>query len=57
MTTTTLKSIRTEEMYKLFWQKIIMQANELDIAEPTLPRKRKAPRRFEVGDGTEVAPF
>ena len=45
MTTTT---IRTEEMYKLFWQKIITQANELDIAELTLPRKRKAPRCYEV---------
>ena len=56
MTTTTLKSIRTEEMYKLFWQKIITQANELDIAEPTLPRKRKAPRRYEVGVGTGVTP-
>ena len=52
MTTTTLKSIRTEEMYKLFWQKIIMQANKLDIAEPTLTRKRKTPRRYEVGVGT-----
>ena len=41
MTTITLKSIRTEERYKLFWQKMIMQANKLDIAEPTLPKKRK----------------
>ena len=52
-----LKSIRTEEMYKLFWQKIIMQANELDIAEPTSPSKRKAPRRYEVGFGTGVTPY
>ena len=43
-------------MYELFWQKIIMQANELDIAKPTLPRKRKAPRRYEVGDGTGITP-
>lgn len=35
MTTTTLKSIRTEEKYRLFWQKTTMQANKLDIAEPT----------------------
>lgn len=34
MTTTTLKSIRIEERYKLFWQKTVMQANKLDIAEP-----------------------
>ena len=56
MTTTTLKSIRTEDRYKLFWHKTIMQANKLDIAEPTLPRKRKAPRRYEVGVGTGVTP-
>ena len=56
MTTTTLKSIRTEEMYKLFWQKIITQANELDIAEPTSPNKLKAPRRYEVGVDTGVSP-
>ena len=56
MTTTTLKSIRTEEMYQLFWQKIITQANELDIAAPTLPRKCKAPRCYEVGVGTGVTP-
>ena len=44
MMTTTLKSITTEERYKLFWQKTIMQANKLGIAEPTLTRKHKAPR-------------
>ena len=121
MTTTTLKSIGTEEMYKLLWQKIIMQANYrkqgkirwaklshfsrfsrvprkffheykrlslmstlakvtwkyfresfneaetpnakpsesfhvYSIAEPTLPRKCEAPRRYEVGVGTGVTP-
>jgi len=54
MTTTALKSIRTGEKYQLFWQKTIMQVNKLDIEEPTLPRKHKAPRRYEVGDGTRV---
>ena len=53
MTTTTLKSIRIGEKYKLFWQKTIMQANKLDTEEP---RKRKALRRYEVGDGTGVTP-
>jgi len=31
------------------------ETNKLDIAEPTLSRKRKAPRRY-VGDGTGVIP-
>ena len=56
MTTTTLQSIRSEDGLKLFWQKIVVQANELHISEPTLPRKRKAPRRFEVGVGDGAAP-
>ena len=34
-----------------------MQANELDIAEPTLPSKHKAPRCYEVGVGTGVTPY
>ena len=34
-----------------------MQANELDIAEPTSPSKCKAPRRYEVGFDTGVTPY
>ena len=57
MTTTTLQSIRSEEMFKLFWQKTVIQANALDIEEPTLPRVRKAPRRYEVGSSSGVSPL
>jgi len=39
-------------MFDLFWQKIVMQANELENEEPTLPRRCKVPRRYEVGTGT-----
>ena len=56
-TTIYLKYSRTEEMYRLFWQKIIMQAKELDIAEPILPSKRKAPRWYIVRVGTGVTPY
>lgn len=58
MTTASLKSVRTEEMFNLFWQNIIAQASKLDIGEPTLPRRRKAPRRYEVGesDSSGVTP-
>ena len=56
MTITTLQSIRSEEMFKLFWQKIIIQANALNIEESTLPRVRKAPRRYEVGSSSGVSP-
>ena len=33
------------------------QANALDIEEPTLPRVRKAPRRYEVGSSSGVSPL
>ena len=33
-----------------------MQANELHIAEPILPRQLKAPRRYEVGVGDGMLP-
>jgi len=45
LTTTALQSIRSDQMFDLFWQKIVLQANELEIEEPTLPRRRKVPRR------------
>ena len=57
MTVATLKMIRSEENFKLFWQKTVKQAGELDIGEPVLPRKRKAPKHLEVGSsvGTSSA--
>ena len=55
MTTATLQSVRSEEMFKLFWQKIVTQANTLDIGEPILPRIRKVPRRYEVGSSSGVS--
>ena len=39
-----LQSVHTEEMFNLFWHRITGQASELDIGEPTLHRRRKAPR-------------
>ena len=32
-----------------FWEKALRLQQALDISKPSLPRKRKAPRRFEVG--------
>ncbi len=56
MTISTLQSIRSEEMFKLFWQKTVKRADELDIGQPALPRKRKAPRRLEVGTTAGSSP-
>ena len=51
MTVTTLTKIRDTEQYDLFWQLITKKASALNVSEPTLSRKRKAPQRYEIGTG------
>ena len=53
MTLETLKTLRTDQSFALFWLNVNKKAAELEIEEPKLPRRRKLPRRFEegVGDG------
>ena len=53
MTTTTLMSIRNEEHFDLFWEKVNAMATECDVEEPKLPRQRKWPRRYEEGGPAE----
>ena len=50
MTVTTLERIRNDVGFEMFWAKATRIANKLCIEEPRLPRRRKTPRRFEVGD-------
>ena len=50
-TTKTLKGIRTDEAFELFFQLVERLRNSTNTEEPSLPRKRKAPTRFKVGDG------
>ena len=50
-TVETLKRMRSDEMFELFWKHVECLRVRTDTDEPTLPRKRKAPRRYEVGDG------
>ena len=47
MTITTLMSLRNEDSFDLFWKKINTMAEERDVDEPTLPRNRKRPSRYE----------
>lgn len=52
LTTSTLQSIRTTEMFDQFWAKAIHYAGgEINVGPPELPRKRKVPKRLEVGCG------
>ena len=56
MTRKTLQKMRSEENFGLFWQKINRLTADLDIAVPTLPRRRKMPKRFEVGNALPEFP-
>jgi len=49
LTVKTLKSIRTEQNFDLFWEKVELERKQLSIGDPCLPRKRKRPRRLEIG--------
>ena len=40
----------TVKMFKLFWTNTLRKSRELSVNEPELPRKRKTPRRYEVGE-------
>ena len=42
--TLTLKSIRSDDIFKLFWEKICKEVEHFSISPPGLPRRRKAPR-------------
>ena len=42
----TLEKMRADEQFNLLWQNISARAKSLDLPDPTLPRKRKIPRRF-----------
>ena len=43
MTVQTLQSIRNDETFHLFWEKVSLLANSLEVDEPQLPCHRKRP--------------
>ena len=45
ITLKTLHLLRSDESFKLFWTRIQMIWDE-----PSLPQRRKVPRRYNVGD-------
>ena len=49
MTVCTIESMRSDESFKLFWKKVTDLAGSLDVSNPTLPRQRKRPSRYETG--------
>ena len=44
-----LSRIRTSECFTLFWSLVKQTQTSLGVNEPSLPRRRKRPIRFETG--------
>ena len=55
MTGKTLLLMSNEESFDLFWMKVSKMAEDMEVNERVLPRKRKMPKRFE--DGAAAAEF
>ena len=47
-----LQADRNEERFDLFWDLTLQKVNKLDVNEPTLPRKRKTPKRYDETSAT-----
>ena len=42
-----LRTKRTDAEFDKFWNQLVNGVSQLDVEEPTLPRKRKMPKRFD----------
>ncbi|WAQ94137.1 hypothetical protein MAR_006608 [Mya arenaria] len=48
VTVSTLGKLRTDDTYDQFWGSIDTKLNNVDVNEPTLPRRRKLPKRYKT---------
>ena len=49
LTIDTLKGLRTDSNFDLFWEEVDKARDQLDVGDPQLPRRRKAPKSYEQG--------
>ena len=56
LTVTTLQAVHTDEMFDLFWEKVQKECEKIDLEEAKLPRARKVPKRYEIGQGESLYP-
>jgi len=49
MTVSTLSSMRNDEHFDLFWEKVKAMAVESSVDEPKLPQQRKQPKWYKEG--------
>ena len=52
LTIETFKAMRSDEKFSGFWKELMEKHEEINVSDPTLPRRRKVPSRYEVGEGT-----
>ena len=52
LTVKTLEKMRSDDHFNLFWETVIHKANALEVCEPSLPRHRQRPARYESGSAT-----
>jgi hypothetical protein len=50
MTQAAFQSMRNDESFDITWYYVEKGRTLVDVSLPTLPRHRKVPRRFEVGE-------
>ena len=48
-TVQTLRYVRTDQCFDLFWEKVLRKAKSKNVDDPVLPRQHKMPVRFEIG--------
>ena len=51
-----LQKLRSEDEFSKFWSGVLTRQSSLDVGEPEMPRRRKAPARLEVGSSTPSFP-
>ena len=56
MTVHTLQSMRDNDSFDLFWQRVLLLAKESGVNDPELPRPRKRPRRYANDTSEEDLP-
>ena len=56
LTCDTLSALRSDSEFTKFWDSVQTKLNDVHVSEPVLPRRRKTPRRLEVGTGESHFP-
>ena len=57
LTCETLASIRSDEVFDLICENVLLQQNHIWLDDPALPRKRKIPSRLEIATGESHYPL